>query len=224
MAVFLKKYFVCAILLLLAGVVRAETWEGTCVSVIDGDSLMVAHANGKKEIRLHGIDAPEFDQTYGRQARECLRDIVLQKKVTIEPLDNDTYGRTVAKVYMPEGCVNERLIVDGCAWVYTRFCTSEDREAWSALEHDARQQRAGLWSQDNPVAPWDFRRNKRQAEQKQAQDPGPVSGYYRGNTSSHVFHAPGCRYATCKRCTAGFNSMGEALRGGYTPCKHCIDK
>ena len=121
LAVSLKKYCICVVLLCCASVVQAETWQGTCVSVIDGDSLLVTHAEGKKEIRLHGIDAPEFDQAFGRQARECLRDLVLQKKVTVESLDIDTYGRTVAKVYTRDGCVNERLIADGCAWVFTRF-------------------------------------------------------------------------------------------------------
>jgi endonuclease YncB( thermonuclease family) len=219
----LKKHLVCAFVLLLAVTVRAETWQGTCTGVLDGDSLLVSGGRGKKEVRLYGVDAPEFDQAYGRQARACLRTLVLKKTVTIEPLDMDTYGRTIAKVYREGDCVNERLIADGCARVYTRFCKPEDREAWSVLEHNARQQRSGLWSQDNPVAPWDFRRTKWRAEPKQAKATVPVSGYYRGNTGSRVFHAPGCSYAGCKRCTAGFNSIGEALRAGYTPCKQCID-
>ncbi len=223
-AVLLKKYLICALLLFLAGAARAETWQGTCKSVIDGDSLVVSHEGGKKEIRLYGLDAPEFDQPYGRQARACLRTLVLKKTVTVEPIDTDTYGRTIAKVFVPEGCVNECLVAEGCAWVYTRFCKPEDRRAWGALEQNARQQDMGLWSQDNPVAPWDFRRNKRQAEPKQADNHVTASGYYRGNTRSFVFHAPGCRYATCKSCTVGFNSIGAALRAGYKPCKKCIDK
>jgi len=223
--VLLKKYLVCAIVLLLAGAARAETWQGICVSVIDGDSLVVSHESGKKEIRLYGIDAPEFDQAYGRQARVCLQNLVLKKTVTVESIEIDTYGRTIAKVFMSEGSVNERLVAAGCAWVFTRFCKPEDLEAWRALEQDARLQGRGLWSQPDPVAPWDFRSAKRKskAPQKKVKNQGAQSGYYRGNTDSHVFHAPGCRYASCKSCTAGFNSIGEALRAGYTPCKKCIN-
>ena len=143
LAVSLKKYGICALLLCLACAVRAETWQGTCVSVIDGDSLMVTHAGGKKEVRLYGIDAPEFDQAFGRQARAFTRSLVLQKKVTVEAVEIDKYGRTVAKVNTPEGCVNERLIAEGCAWVYKRYCKAGDQKAWSALEQTARQQGLG---------------------------------------------------------------------------------
>ena len=194
------------------------------MNVIDGDSLVVSQEGGKKEIRLYGIDAPEFDQPYGRQARECLRDRVLHKAVTVEPLDIDTYGRTVAKVYTRDGSVNEHLVAEGCAWIYTRFCKPEDLKTWGALEQYARQQGMGLWSQADPVAPWDFRHNKRRTGHEQADNHVTASGYYRGNTGSFVFHAPGCRYATCKSCTVGFNSIGAALRAGYKPCKKCIDK
>jgi endonuclease YncB( thermonuclease family) len=224
LAVSLKKYGICAFLLCLACAVRAETWQGTCVSVIDGDSLMVSHESGKKEVRLYGIDTPEFDQPYGRQARAFTRSLVLQKKVTVEPVEIDKYGRTVAKVNTPEGCVNERLIAEGCAWVYKRYCKAGDQKAWSALEQTARQQGVGLWSQPDPTAPWDFRSSKRQAEKKQAKKSVPISsGHFRGNTNSRVLHAPGCTAYDCKNCTAGFDSLGAAMRAGYKPCKKCID-
>ena len=63
-----------------------------------------------------------------------------------------------------------------------------------------------------------------QKEQEQQQQRGMVSGHYRGNTRSRVFHAPACDYAACKNCTAGFNSIGAAMRAGYKPCKKCIDR
>ena len=223
MAVSLKKYGICAHLLCLACAVRAETWQGTCVSVIDGDSLVVTHASGKKEVRLYGIDAPEFDQAFGRQARAFTRSLVLQKKVTVEAVEIDKYGRTVAKVNTPEGCANERLIAEGCAWVYKRYCKAGDQQAWSALEQTARQQGLGLWSQSDPTPPWEYRSEKRQAERKQVKKSGAPAGYYRGNTNSRVLHAPGCTAYDCKNCTAGFDSLGAAMRAGYKPCKNCID-
>jgi len=211
------------IVLCLAGAARADLWQAACVSVLDGDSLVVMHKGVKKEIRLYGIDAPEFDQPFGKQARQCARELVLNKKVMVEPIEIDRYGRTVAKVHTAEGCLNELLIARGCAWVYTRYCRPADRKAWSVLEQSAREQALGLWAQPDPVAPWEFRAGKRAAEKKQPQKTKPVAGYYRGNTSSRVFHSPGCPYYSCKNCTAGFNSIGQAMRAGYTPCKKCID-
>ncbi len=218
-----KKYCLCIVLLLLTGAARAELWQGICVNVIDGDSLIITHNDAAKEIRLYGIDAPEFDQPFGKQARACTRDLVLRQSVSVEPLEIDTYGRTVAKVHIPEGCLNELLIAQGCAWVFTRYCKPADRKAWAALEQDARQQGRGLWAQPGPEPPWQYRSARRANGNKAAETSGPVRGYYHGNTRSRVFHAPGCAAYACKNCTVGFNSIGEALRAGYKPCKKCID-
>ena len=44
---------------------------------------------------------------------------------------------------------------------------------------------------------------------------------YHGNTKSHVFHKPGCRYYNCKKCSVEFTTRVEALASGYRPCKVC---
>jgi len=44
---------------------------------------------------------------------------------------------------------------------------------------------------------------------------------YHGNTSSRVFHRPGCRYYDCSACTAEFRSREQAVGAGYRPCKVC---
>ena len=44
---------------------------------------------------------------------------------------------------------------------------------------------------------------------------------YRGNLQSRIFHAAGCRYFTCKNCTAEFASREQALKAGFRPCKVC---
>ena len=48
-----------------------------------------------------------------------------------------------------------------------------------------------------------------------------ASTVYHGNTKSHVFHAPGCRYYNCKKCVATFASREEAISAGYRACKVC---
>lgn len=210
-------------MLFLAAAAGAETWQGTCAGVLDGDSLVITRDNTGKEVRLYGIDAPEYDQDYGRQARDYLRRLVLNEQVRVEPVDIDSYGRTVARVHAPGGCVNEQLIARGCAWLYTRYCAPEDRHAWQPLEENARQQRLGLWAQDEPIPPWEFRHAKADGKSARSAPSAPPAGHYRGNTGSRVFHAPECRYYACKHCTAGFNSIGEAMRAGYRPCRNCID-
>jgi endonuclease YncB( thermonuclease family) len=42
--------------------------------------------------------------------------------VDVEPVTTDRYGRTVAFVRVGDLLVNEELIRQGLAWVYTRYC------------------------------------------------------------------------------------------------------
>jgi len=45
---------------------------------------------------------------------------------------------------------------------------------------------------------------------------------YHGNTTSHLFHKPDCRYYGCQTCTAVFSSMAAAQSTGYQPCRICL--
>ena len=44
---------------------------------------------------------------------------------------------------------------------------------------------------------------------------------YSGNTSTMKFHRSSCRYATCKNCTARFQSRQQAIDAGYVPGGCC---
>jgi endonuclease YncB( thermonuclease family) len=47
--------------------------------------------------------------------------------VEVKPVTIDRYGRTVAFVRVGDTLVNEELIRQGLAWVFTRYC---DRPIW----------------------------------------------------------------------------------------------
>jgi endonuclease YncB( thermonuclease family) len=70
----------------------------------------------------------------------------------------DRYGRTVAFVRVGDALVNEELIRQGLAWVFTRYCDRPICQEWKALEEEARKARRGLWSMAKPIPPWEFRR------------------------------------------------------------------
>ena len=40
---------------------------------------------------------------------------------------------------------------------------------------------------------------------------------YHGNKNSKVYHAPGCRYYSCKNCTVSLSSKEEAAQKGFRP-------
>ncbi len=67
--------------------------------VVDGDTIIVQ----KTQIRLFGIDAPEMNHPYGRNAKWALVRLCKGQKVRAEILELDAHGRTVAKCSLPDG-------------------------------------------------------------------------------------------------------------------------
>jgi len=152
------------IALLLWGVLTggpAWGWEGLVVAAGDGDSLEV-NSNGRvHQVRLYGIDSPEYDQAGGGAARELTRSLVLGRRVRVEAMDRDGYGRTVALVWQQGQLVNRELVRHGQAWVYRRYCREQPlcREL-DGLEQAARRAGLGLWRQPDPEPPWVWRRHR----------------------------------------------------------------
>jgi micrococcal nuclease len=62
------------------------------------------------------------------------------------------HGRP-ASVRLSDTLVNEELIRQGLAWVFSRYCDRPICHQWKAVEEEARKARRGLWSMPNPVAP-----------------------------------------------------------------------
>ncbi len=70
---------------------------------------------------MPSIDAPEMEQDWGPPARDFARELVLGKEVQVQRVDRDQYGRTVARLTLPDGRDFARLmVVRGCAFHYIR--------------------------------------------------------------------------------------------------------
>lgn len=133
-----------------------EPFEARVVGVADGDTISVLHRGSQIRIRLTGIDCPERGQPFSTRAKQFTSKLVFGRTVTVRPFGTDRYRRVVADVVLPDGRVLSReLVAAGLAWHYTRY--SKD-EGLARLEKQARAARVGLWSEERPVAPWDFRR------------------------------------------------------------------
>lgn len=152
----MKKLLV--LICLIVPLTAFASWEGKVVKVADGDTITVL-SNGSTQVRIrfYGIDAPERRQDFGTRAKQYVSDMVFNKTVRLEPMDVDRYGRTVALVFIEGKCVNEALIREGFAWVYTEYCTESFCAEWERLESEARSNRTGIWGVSDPVSPWDFR-------------------------------------------------------------------
>ena len=144
----------------------AATLTGRTVRVTDGDTIVIlSEGKVQHKIRLQGIDAPERGQAYGTKSKEHLSDAVAGKFVVVEYDKRDRYGRIVGKVLLSNEDINLRQIEAGLAWHYKKYQdeqTTSDRLKYSDAELEARRVRRGLWADNNPVPPWEYRQAKRQ--------------------------------------------------------------
>jgi endonuclease YncB( thermonuclease family) len=162
LAFFFRKKFLLPLLLgVLLGLYAYA--PGKVVRVHDGDTVsLVSRERGLEKIRLYGVDAPEFSQPGGPEARAFLDSLLFLQEVESRALDQDQYGRKVAVLRLPDGRgVNEELLRAGWAWYYGAYCREAWCPAWKLLELEARKNKRGLWAGKSPVPPWQWRREKR---------------------------------------------------------------
>jgi endonuclease YncB( thermonuclease family) len=133
----------------------AVAWKGVVTRVLDGDSFQVRYDRSTKDIRLYGIDCPEYRQTGWTQAKKATQNLVRNRWVDIHPMDVDRYGRTVALVRVEGRLLNADLVRNGWAWVSPRYCHAQPLcRQLTAWQKQARQERRGIWREKQPVPPW----------------------------------------------------------------------
>jgi micrococcal nuclease len=149
-------------ILLLPTLAATEPLSGRVKWIYDGDSIEVA---GVGTVRLLGIDAPEYkasqrDRYYQRWgiAPTTLRRISQEGKIYLiesvkgetvvlktEEKKRDRYNRLLAYVYLPDGRLLNRLLLEqGYALVYQRF-DFEKKTDFLTAEKLSRNNRQGLW-------------------------------------------------------------------------------
>lgn len=131
----------------------SQTYTGTIFRVIDGDTFVFQGEVGSLKIRMNGIDAPESDQPFGKESTEFLCKFS-GDSCKIEIHGTDKYGRTIANLFIKGENINLKMVQNGMAWQYKKY--SSDPELAEA-EIKARKEHKGLWSQQNPTAPWEWR-------------------------------------------------------------------
>jgi endonuclease YncB( thermonuclease family) len=152
----------CALLLLALPVAAQEpgqTITGEVVAVKDGDTIDVLHGGRAVAVRLHGIDAPEMGQPFGRAAKQAASRYAFGRVARVRITDVDRYGRAVGRVTVAGGSLNQMLVRDGLAWWYRRYAPRDGR--LESLERAARNANQGLWSRPTPTPPWDWRAQQR---------------------------------------------------------------
>jgi len=160
-----RPAFVCHLLLfalfvLFGGVgpSLAGELEGIVIGVPEGDAFEVLHESTVFLFRLQDVDAPEISQPYGRDAQVFAESLALGKRArvfTAAPLRPDTAQNGI--IILDSGLnLSHELLKAGLAW-WDRKAAPGNDSLWK-LEREARTEHRGLWEDEDPVAPWEWRK------------------------------------------------------------------
>lgn len=134
-----------------------EQFTGKVVGVLDGDTIEVMNDGKAQRIRLEGIDCPEKNQPFGNRAKQFASELAFGKIVTVQVKTMDRYHRLVANVILPDGRnLNHELVKAGLAWWYKKYSPKDP--VVEQLESEAKTNKHGLWSNPDPIPPWEWRR------------------------------------------------------------------
>lgn len=134
----------------------------TVLSVTDGDTFRVKQGDLLFPVRMACIDAPEKAQEHGKLSTTRLKELLpLGQVVQLRQIARDRYGRIIAEVTVQDRLLNMDLVQEGNAVVYRQYLSGCDANRYLKSEIEARGKRAGIWSLENPVMPWDYRLRKR---------------------------------------------------------------
>lgn len=135
---------------LIAALALAASWLGDngggpvsgTARIVDGDSLEI----GGKQVRLKGVDAPEFTQTCEREgifyrcgveARDALIQLIAGHEVNCELDGRDRYRRYLGWCSASGVDLNRAMVLSGHAVSYDDYRSEEAQ---------ARAARAGVWA------------------------------------------------------------------------------
>lgn len=145
--------------LLLSSCLNALELKGKVIAVTDGDTIkLLTQDKVTHKIRLLDIDAPEKKQAFGNKSKDNLAEYIAGKNVTVKYETVDKYKRILGTIYFNQLNINLQQIKDGYAWVYKKY---SNNQIYYKEEHEARRLKKGLWIENNPLAPWEYRKKRK---------------------------------------------------------------
>jgi len=154
------------ILSLCCGIVfnlAANEITATVVTIVDGNTIEIeSQENGRQKIVLLGVDSPELDQDFGREARQFLQKMLLKKSVKVEFKGKDRRGNHLAIVMIDDDDIRVSLLKQGLAWTAEKD-PDADLEPYRVW---AERKGKGLWSDSDPTPPWIYRRQQSMTQPK----------------------------------------------------------
>ena len=220
------KSGILALMLFLLPQAELKTKNGEVISVKDGDTIILKDNRDKLyKVRLADIDAPEVAQPFGQPAKRLLEDLALDKIVHVNYTQVDKYGRLIGEVYLADGkMLNEEAIKAGLAWHYR--VKNPHSTFLEKMEYKAWKKNLGLWVQDKPIPPWEFRRESRTPTpptDADNMDYDLILTYgIIGYPKTQIYQWPACKdYSKNPKNYIHFGNLLDAETLGYKASKGC---
>ena len=181
----------------------------TVYKIADGDTFILE--SNKQTVRLFGLDAPEADNCYSKEAYSRLDQLLKKRQVQLKEPVVDKFGRVVALVYVDGKLVNETMIKEGYA-AY-RSEPGSEKETMKAEHELAKSKKIGIYS---PTCTDEIPSDPKCA----------IKGNHDLDRNEYLYLTPDCPYysAVIIRRFEGdqwFCSEPEAKKAGFTVSSAC---
>jgi micrococcal nuclease len=194
--------------------------SGTVVGVSDGDTISVLLKDNKQiRVRLDGIDCPELHQAYGSKAKQYTSALVFHKTVDVIAHGIDSYGRTLGIITLNGINLNEELVRVGLAWAYVHYSSQ-----YLPLEKSARSKKIGLWTDNKPIPPWEFRHQHKRSMMNPSNKTATIQNSTQNSSTIYItskgkkYHRMDCKTLSQRGIPI---SLNDAKKRGLTPCRLC---
>jgi len=115
--------------------------------VVDGDTLEI---DTGERVRLICIDTPETGDYYYQEAKDYLKNLVLNKEVRLvkDVSETDKYGRLLRYLYLEDGTfVNEKIVYYGYGEAYPYNPDTSLCPIIQQAEQHAKDNNLGIWEE-----------------------------------------------------------------------------
>ena len=145
-------------------------------SIISGDDITVNSEGTQINVQLYGLEAPVMSQSdpthswhrkpgqpYAREAFISLANKILFHQVKLEIVHivsspQPPYLHAIATVWLGGRNINLEMLAEGMGWATRAFPNEPYAAEYAHAQGRARSRKLGLWSQSNPLPPWEFRK------------------------------------------------------------------
>ncbi|MDI9256518.1 thermonuclease family protein [Flavobacterium sedimenticola] len=155
----MKYSFKILLFLLVTNFIYSQkTLTAKVVGIKDGDTVVVLDSlNNQITLRLAEVDCPEKSQPFGTKAKQFTSDQIYLKTIKYVVTDTDRYGRSIAMIYydVDNKYLSAEIIKAGMGWHYKRYSKSKEL---ALFEDNAKKNKIGLWIDNNPIEPSEWRK------------------------------------------------------------------